>query len=62
MKRDNEDVFGEYISSKLRSVDERVRPLLQFEINRLIFEAETGTGKFKDPIAVALSSVGIVET
>lgn len=60
-KRDNIDIFGEYISTKMRLIDERIRPLLQFEINRLIFEAETGTGKFQDPIAVALSSVGIVE-
>lgn len=41
-ERDEYNLFGQQISMKIRTLEKSIRPLVQFKINQILFEAETG--------------------
>lgn len=45
--RSEHDIFAEYICDKLKRFSDHVRNTVQFEINRIIYQAESRTGIFQ---------------
>ncbi len=40
--KDQYTLFGEQITMKMRALDKHVRPIVEFKVNQIFFEAETG--------------------